>query len=112
MNFKSAKLVRDLIWYEGPLLSQYEMQGKIYLVKWVDCDDTNHIWWILEVAEEILDLYLNKVLTMRDVEERSPALFIQEGFLGEAALIMDFDDVPDGWKARSNSYYDESLNAN
>lgn len=111
MNFKNANLVRELIWYDGPLLSEYEMRGKIYLVKWVDCE-ADHIWLIFEVAEEILDLYLNKVLTMRDLEERSPAVFMQEGFLGEASLVMDFDDLPDEWKARSNSYYDESLRYN
>ena len=116
MNFKDAKLVRDIIWYEGTLLAEYEMRDKTYLVKWVDIDDdhTFHTWLVLEVESEILGLYYAKLLTLRQVEERAVNAFVQDGFInpgdfvGDAAWI-DIEDVPEDWKARSNSYYDERL---
>ena len=112
MNFKDAKLVRDIIWYEGMLLAEFAMRGKSYLVKWVDCDDDRmfHTWMVLEVEPEILGCYYAKLLTLRQVEERAANVFVQEGFIddGDAAWV-DIDEVPEDWKARSNSYYDESL---
>lgn len=112
MNFKDAKYVRYLIWFDGPLLTEIEMRGKTYLIKWVDIDDERmfHTWMIFEVSPENLGLYLGKALTMRDLEERAPAHFILEGMINDSeAAWIDFENAPDYFKARSNSYYDESI---
>lgn len=114
MNFQEAKHVRDIIWYEGMLLGEYSMRGKTYLVKWADCDDEgkHHTWLVFEVEPEILDLFYQRALTLRQVEDRTPAMFVQEGFIddGEAAWT-DGEEVPEEWLARSNSYYDPILAA-
>lgn len=112
MNFKDAKFVRDLIWFDGPLLSEIEMHGKTYLIKWVDIETSTmtNTWMIFEVSPENLGLFLGKALTMRDLEERAPVHFMFEGMIddGEATWI-DFENAPDYFKARSNSYYNECI---
>lgn len=114
MNFENALLVRNLMWFEGALLSQIELNDKAYLIKWVDVveEETRnyHIWLVIEVLPEILDLFFTKNLTLRDVEERAPAVFIQEGFMEiSPAAYTEYENIPDDWKATSTSYYDESL---
>jgi len=112
MNFADAKHIRDLIWYDGPLLSVMEHKDKTYLVKWVDVNDarTVHTWIIFEVEPAILEAYYAKVLTLRQLEERSANVYFFEGFLEESdAAWVDIDEVPEDWKARSNSYFDERL---
>jgi hypothetical protein len=114
MNFKDAKRVRDIIWFEGPILTEIEHRGKSYLIKWVDIDDerTYHTWMIFDVTQENLGLYFGKALTMRDLEERAVNHFMFEGFIDDAeATWIDYENAPDDWKARSNSYYDESIAA-
>jgi len=114
MNFGHAKFVRDLVWFDGLLLSVCELRDKTYLVKWVDVveEETRsyNIWLFYEVEPEILGAYIGKALTLRQVEERSPAVFVQEGFAEDGgAAYTDYDDIPEDWKASCDSYYDESL---
>lgn len=110
MNFANAKQIRYIIWCEGPLLAQVEMNGKQYFVKWADVNEDFHTWLIYEVEPEIIDLYFNKLLTLRQVEERAGSVFVLEGFMDEnEAAWTDIADVPEDWLARTDSPYDESL---
>lgn len=102
--------MRDLIWVDGPLLSLYEHNNKTYLVKWADTFD-EHVWLVIEVGPGDLYLYLTKELTLREVEERSPTVFIQEGPIeDEDASWTQYENIPEEWKAtEGTSFYDESL---
>lgn len=110
MNFANAKSVRHIMWCEGPLLSQVELGGKQYFVKWCDVNENVHTWLIFEVEPEIIGLYFNKLLTLRQIEERTPAAFVLEGFIDKnEAAWTDIADVPDDWLATTDSLYDKSL---
>lgn len=112
MNFEDAKFTRSVIWYDGPLLSVMEHKDKVYMCKWADVVGHMHTWLIFEVAPEILGLYFAKALTMRDVEERAPCVFIVDDDMSRASWV-NYDDVPECWKAREGtSYYDECLEYN
>ena len=48
------KHIKDLLYHEGPLLSQYSHpSGDTYLFHWCDCDDLRNRWMVLRVNEAI-----------------------------------------------------------
>lgn len=50
--FGELRQVRDLVDFDGPLLSQFvHPNGDNYLYYWCDCDDTANRWMVLRVAE-------------------------------------------------------------
>jgi hypothetical protein len=50
--FDELRHVRDLVYFDGPLLSQFvHPNGDNYLYYWCDCDDTANRWMVLRVAE-------------------------------------------------------------
>lgn len=47
--------LRDLLWLDGPLLTEYvHPQGDHYLYCWSDCDDDTTRWMVLRVSESNL----------------------------------------------------------
>lgn len=57
--------IRDLIYYDGPVLSQYASpQGDCYLVYWCDCDDTSNRWMVLRVGEGDVVRLINRVVPL------------------------------------------------
>ena len=51
--------VRDLIYYDGPLLSEYKTeQGDPVIFNWCDCDELVNRWLVLRVTPELLEGYV------------------------------------------------------
>ncbi len=63
--------VRDLIYFDGPLLSHFEHpNGDDYLYYWCDCDDTANRWMVLRVAEASILRLINHIATLDSVVPR------------------------------------------
>lgn len=108
MKFATAVAIRDLMWYDGPLLSLFEQDGKKYLVMWVDVEE-EHKWFAIEVETATLQDYYDLKVTLRQVMEKSSAIYIGIGqFIGEhgkdCPLIL-FKDLPEDDLPTTDSFY-------
>ena len=62
------KHVRDLLYHEGPLLSQYaHPNGDTYLHYWCDCDEMQNRWMVLRVNEAMVLRLVNHFLPLDQV---------------------------------------------
>lgn len=53
---QNAEHVRDLIWFDGPLLSEYRLEdGTSYLAYWCDTDGEVNRWMYLPVSDTDID---------------------------------------------------------
>jgi hypothetical protein len=60
--------VRDLIDFDGPLLSLFRHpNGESYLYYWCDCDETANRWMVLRVAEATVIRLTNRIIPLSDV---------------------------------------------
>jgi len=60
--------VRDLIYFEGPLLSQFKHEnGENYLYYWCDCDEEANRWMVLRVSEATLLRLTERILALGEV---------------------------------------------
>lgn len=52
LPISGLKHIQDLVYYDGPLLSQYaHRNGDDYLYYWCDCDEVANRWMVLRVSE-------------------------------------------------------------
>jgi hypothetical protein len=110
MNFSQAEHVNDLIWWEGPLLSLYTLEGKLYLIVWTDVDEKNHKYLIAEVSLADLVRFLSKNISLLDVQEKSPTLWVLTGDLQTGELKATTPaEIDDDLKAPVTSFFDETL---
>lgn len=76
--------VRDLEYYEGPVLSEFRSRtGGIYLFSWCDMDDQAHRWLAFRIGKDALDQFLQGRTSLRDL-----VLGTQEGFV----YLVDIDE--------------------
>ena len=117
MKFDEAIYLSDLIWYDGPVLSLYQQNGKKYLVLWVDVlgefPDEDHIWYCIEVDADTLRSFYEKHGSLREVMECSPAIYEgRNSFMGDDAPdcpLVPWGDIPEDRKPTPESFHDESL---
>ena len=50
--------VRDIEWYDGPLMSEFvDGDGTPWVANWCDLDDTAHRWLVFSTTAKALDVY-------------------------------------------------------
>jgi len=116
MKFDEAIYLSDLIWYDGPVLSLYQQNGKKYLVLWVDVlgefPDEEHVWYVIEVDEPTLRSFYDKHVSLREVMECSPAIYEGRNIFmdeGTECPLVPWADIPDDRKPSAESFHDETL---
>lgn len=89
---------RDLIYFEGPLLSEYsEKNGEKYLKYWCDCDDEYNRWMLFRIKEEDrLRLVLGEIPLFNCIKEKAGSFvfFIDENEIDSKYQLVDLRDVP------------------
>lgn len=65
--FEDFKFEKDLIEWEGPVLSHYRNGDKHVLYYWVDYDDVCNRWLMLEITGEQLFDYLAGKISLYDL---------------------------------------------
>jgi hypothetical protein len=111
MNFQKAKLISDIIWVDGPLLSLYEKDENKYLVKWADVG-ADHKWLIIEVSDAVLKAYYDMNISLLDVIEKSPAIYRASGnFIDDGidCKKVTMKGLPKGYLPTEESFYKKEL---
>lgn len=105
------KKVRDLVEFDGPLLTHYEhTNGDDYLFHWVDCDESHHRWMILRVDEASILRLVNRVVPLDFVVPslcRDPfVLFadIDDGALPTSTTLVDVNDIPSDYLPQKGAW--------
>lgn len=104
------KHVRDLLYFDGPLLSEYvHDNGDRYLYYWCDCDKVANRWMVLRVSEASILRLVNRFVPM--------AYVIPDGCRDDFVYIVDICDdgsrtahmlpksaIPDDYKPDHGAY--------
>lgn len=98
LNFlpvRGLKKVRDLEYYEGPLLSEFHSEtGAIYLYSWCDQLETGHRWMVFRVTLRDLTLYIHGRLSLHKLITEGEEGFVYFVDLDTHGDILDVYFVP------------------
>ncbi|WP_199194454.1 hypothetical protein [Photobacterium sp. GB-50] len=119
---------RDLIYFEGPLLSEFSSdKGEVYLKYWCDCDDTFNRWMFFKVKEQdrlrlvlgeksLYDVIVNQPDSFvfvsdesRDIQNYTflEAANLPNEYLPEEDSYLEIDDYVDDEKITSLVFEDQ-----
>ena len=109
--------VRDLVYYDGPLLAHYESpQGDDYLYYWCDCDAKANRWMVLRVTEASILRLVNRYVPLDFVipkECRDGFVFLidiaDNGRVGPTFIVSP-DKIPQDYKPRPGTYLQVTRN--
>lgn len=93
--------VKNLLWYDGPVISHYRDGEQDYIVIWVDVDiDTDiQYWYSVAISRNNLDAYVFGYISLYEVLKLSTEIyscvgvFVDEENAAHGTLIQ-FDDIP------------------
>src|SRR4051812_36633663 len=75
--------VRDLVYFQGPLVSEFRAQnGDAYIYYWADADEEHHRWIVVRTSRRDLTLFVSGRLTAFELISSS-----KDGF----AYLIDHD---------------------
>lgn len=111
-NFDNFIHVSDLIYVEGPLLSDYvNERGDHYLFYWVDADNEYNRWLVFRIDITTIQDYLNKKIAFNKVIANA-----NDGFVISVDVSDDLayynkklvlvNDIPLDYLPEIDSYYD------
>jgi len=114
MNLGDTTFLLSIIKIDPSLLTAWDSpDGKLYLVKWCDIKDGVDDWLTFEITSRTFEDYLAGNITLRDVEDTAINRYHNVGpNPGDYAVELKWlapDEVPEGWLASEDSYYDEDL---
>jgi len=82
--YSNLEKIGDLIYFEGSILSHFtDESGQNLLFYWVDTDALYNRWLVIKVIEDDLIDYLNKLITLNDILNKSNKDFV---------LVVDVDE--------------------
>lgn len=103
--------VKDLIFFDGPLLTHFESVHKEnFLFYWVDTDENFNRWLVFRTSEALIDDYLNKAKSLLDLITNPDNGNIykvdidQELNFNNLAIVL-LNDLPDSYLPDKNSFY-------
>jgi len=99
---------RDLIYFEGPLLSEFiSGNGEKYLKYWCDCDNEYNRWMLFRIKEEDrLRLVLGELSLVSCIKEKTGSFvfFIDENENKSNYKLVDLSKIPDDYYPEQDSY--------
>lgn len=106
----------DIIFFEGPFLSLYSLDhGQDALFLWVDCNDNDNRWLIIDVRQGTLLSYLTKKISLLDVIQASDNLIMfdlysyEDVFRRKKAIKITFDQIPSTYLPSSDSFLSDEI---
>ncbi len=111
--------VRDLSYFDGPLLSHYEHpNGDDYLYYWCDCDETANRWMVLRVSEASILRLVQRVVPLDFVIPngcRDDFVYVIDttttGAIHQAALVLK-SKIPADYRPKAGTYLESETPAN
>lgn len=108
LPLKKLKWQRDLIYFEGPLLSEFtSSNGEKYLKYWCDCNEKYNRWMLFRIKEEDrLRLVLGEIPLIDCIQEKTGAFvfFIDEGESEYKYQLVDLCDIPSEYLPEKDAY--------
>jgi len=103
--------VQDLLYYDGPLLSQYaHPNGDDYLYYWCDCDEQSNRWMVLRVSEASILRLVNRFVPLDFVIPggcRDDFVYIfdtqKDGLVGHVKLVA-LSKIPEDYVPEPGAY--------
>lgn len=115
-DYQSMKLVGYLVWFEGPLLTEYaDAEGAPWLVYWVDCpvDRSANRWMVVQPDPRIFQDYKKNLATLYTTLLSDTSGFVhffdERNGLRLRATICAVADVPDAYLPEVTSTYNPDL---
>lgn len=101
---------RDLLYFEGPLLSEFlSDKGEVYLKYWCDCDNEFNRWMVFKIKEQDrLRLVLGEK-SLFEVIETQPDSFVfvlDESEQNDRYMLLRSEYIPDQYMPEIDSYLD------
>ncbi len=114
-SLDTLKLVRDLVYFDGPLVSLYNNEcGEPYVFYWCDRDKKCNRWLVTRVDPQILEGYLNQTVDALSIMTGSP-----DGFVYFVDLDNDLsvhpvhlcptELIPNEYKPEAGAMFDPDL---
>lgn len=109
----------DIIFFEGPFLSLYNLDhGQDALFLWVDCNDKNNRWLIIDVRQGTLLRYLTQKISLLEVMQSSDNLIMfdlysyEDVFRRKKVIKITFDQIPLEYLPASDSFLSDEIATN
>ena len=115
LPIKNRRLIADLIYFDGALLSYYRDNGRgHYLYYWCDADESHNRWLVVQVGDYALRSFLARQITLRQLllrAEYTRAYLLDMDSDGDPVHILHVKlaDLPDDYLPADETWYDASL---
>lgn len=99
---------RDLIYYDGPLLSLFrDKKNNPYLYNWADQDDKYNRWIVFKISEEDLTKYLKGTFNLLNLIKTTEIVFcldLDNEFKDTKTYLLWTEDIPLDYLPEEDSY--------
>jgi hypothetical protein len=115
LPFEKLRLVADLIYFDGPLLSYFrDHQGQHVFYYWCDTDDTYNRWLVFRISQEPLRHFLTQQLTLNElILEADPdhlyLVDLDTQLQPNYTVRVQLSDLPQDYLPDADTHYDASL---
>lgn len=100
---------RDLVYFEGPLLSEYTLNDEVYLKYWCDCDSDYNRWLIYKIKEsDRLRLVAGEMSIFETINAQPDMFYLFSDENDETCkyTLCDKHSIPDEYFPEPDSYLD------
>lgn len=98
---------RDLVYFEGPLLSEYALNNDVYLKYWCDCDNDHNRWLFYKVKESDRLRLVAGEMSIFDTINAHPDmfyLFLDENDIEKIYTLCDKESIPSDYFPEPDSF--------
>jgi hypothetical protein len=112
LPLSGLKRVRDLLYFDGPLLTEYvSSSGDNYLFYWCDCDESVNRWMVLRVSEANVLRLVNRFVPLDFVipagSKDEFVYLIDNSYSGNrtsSVKLVSLTDIPESYKPERGAY--------
>lgn len=107
---EKIKKVKDIIEYDGPILSHFKDEnGSDILFYWVDFNEKTNRWLVWKVSDKILNQYLNKEKDLKqvlfdDIDNNVYLIDIDKDINWVTKIKLSKKDIPLDYIPEDDSY--------
>lgn len=103
--------IRDLLFYDGPLLAEFESDGEKYLYYWCDTFDEFQTWMIVRVKKLPFFKYLIREISLRELILDCPDRFVylvdlDGDAVAQRIFFATLQELPSNYLPTEDSFYD------
>ena len=112
MQLKNLIHIRDIEYFEGPLLSEYKDDNEnIYIKKWCSWNDVSETWLLVLTTSEDINKYLSKTMSLLNLIQNGKNFIIETRNINGSSSSHNvmFEDIDVDYLPKNNAFYDESL---